>query len=191
MSLERNEGVTAQGAVTSAAVAPVLHRAAAFLWDYVFIALYLGFLRILSLALPQMMLWFQRPSTAHLLSFIFVTLPIGLYFAITEASPARATFGKRLMHVQVDDPKGARLTIARSMLRTAAKFTPWELSHAAVWRFRFAADGAPHDHVAVALLVTAWVLVSVNVICVGVDKRRRTLYDLIAGSIVTREHAEL
>ena len=50
-------------------------------------------------------------------------------------SPVRRT---ALSGAGVVTSAGERLTAAHSFARTAAKFVPWELSHAAVWQFYFA-----------------------------------------------------
>lgn len=170
-----------------ATTAPVLRRIAAVALDYVAALLYLGVLRLAVFLVPQLMRWFDGLSTAHLASFFLVTLPISLYFAVSEASTAEATVGKRLMRIRVQSWNGTRLTLAASLVRTAIKFTPWELGHAAVWRFHFAAGNAAQERIATAFLIATWVLVAVYLACLAVDKGRRTPYDLAARSIVVRD----
>ena len=164
--------------------APVGRRAAAFLWDYLFIVLYLGVLRLAAFMFPLIRALFDQATTAHLASFVLLTLPIASYFAVCEASSARGTFGKRITRIEVQSGSGERLTFATSVLRTTVKFAPWELSHAAIWRYRFALRDATQNRMASLLLMSAWVLIVSNLICVAMDKRRRTLYDFASQSTV-------
>lgn len=50
--------------------------------------------------------------------FALVTLPVGLYFAPSEASAWRATWGKRRLGLAAVGPGGARLGLGRSLART-------------------------------------------------------------------------
>jgi uncharacterized RDD family membrane protein YckC len=171
----------------SQGTATVLSRLAAFGFDYVLIVLYLGVLRVAVWVDPEIKLWFSGISTAHLSSFLVLTLPVSVYFLVSESSVAEATLGKRLMHIRVESLDGHRLTFSASIVRTTVKFIPWELSHAAIWRMRFAAGDSAQVHVATALMTAGWLFVLVNIICVVADKRRRTLYDFAAQSLVVRD----
>lgn len=184
------ENTPHESVISTSAIAPVLRRLWAFACDYMLIVLYLGALGAAAFALSQISQWFSQASTAHMASFLLVTLPIGAYFAFCEASASGATVGKRLMRIQVRRFDGSRLALSASLLRTAIKFTPWELSHTAIWRYRFASTVQTQDWVATSLLTTAWLLIVLNLGCVAADKRRRTLYDFVAGSIVVRKPQE-
>lgn len=167
--------------------APLVPRIAAVALDYGVILLYLGGLRVTSVLFPKIDRWFDGLSRAHLASFLLVTLPVALYFALSEASASEATLGKRLMRIRVHSWNGSRLTLPASLIRTAVKFTPWELGHAAVWRFRFANGNLAQIRIANAFLIAAWVLVGIYAACLAFDKRRRTPYDFAARSIVKRD----
>jgi hypothetical protein len=79
---------------------------------------------------------------------------------------------------------GQRLTLARSVLRTAGKFLPWELAHAAIWRFAFPGSAPPG--VPEAAIVVVWALVGGNLVSALIDDQRRTLYDRLSRSMVVR-----
>lgn len=126
---------------------------------------------------------FGSPLAAELSGFVSLTLPVTLYFALTEASGRRASLGKRRMRLQVVTvPEGGRLSPRRSLLRSAVKFLPWELAHASIWQFAFA--GADSGVLPIALLTASWVLVLANVGAAVFAPQHRAVHDLVAGSVV-------
>jgi uncharacterized RDD family membrane protein YckC len=125
---------------------------------------------------------FGSPVSGQLTGFVLVTLPVTLYFVVGEASPRGATWGKRRLGLRVVTSAGERLTPGRSFVRTATKFLPWELSHAAVLRFILAADAPPAS--ATVLLATVWVLVGLTLVLAFVDPRHRALHDRLASTTV-------
>ena len=127
----------------------------------------------------------SNPQLGQLLGFATVTLPVSLYFALSEASPHQATWGKRRMHLQVVDTAGARLSVPRALLRTAFKFIPWELAHTCIWQLSGAGfDPAPWI---VYGFILVWVLVGANLISLLITPRRQALYDLLAGTLVAKK----
>jgi uncharacterized RDD family membrane protein YckC len=186
MTMDGRAGVTERSRIAGQP-ASVWRRIAAIVVDYLLIVGYLVIVAIVSIVLrsvsPRMLsALFGSPMSGELSSFVLVTLPVTLYFAISEASPRGATWGKRRIGLRVVTSAGERLTVARSLARTAGKFVPWELSHAAVWQFLFAKQG-PLIFPSV-LQSIAWVLVILNVITAFVDPSHRALHDRIAGTRV-------
>lgn len=171
-------------AVVPETAAPVFRRIAAFMWDYLFILPYFGLLVLAQFIFPSMRGWFLDSSKAHPASFLLVTLPVAAYLAISEASAAKATFGKRIMRIQVVSNNGRRLTARASLIRTLVKLIPWELGHSAVWRFRFASGDPAQYRTANLFLVFVWILAAAYLVSMALDKRRRTPYDFAAGSWV-------
>ncbi len=164
--------------------AGLVRRVAAFALDYILIAAYLVVLVSVGIlvrsAAPDVAdTLFGSALTGELTGFLALTLPISLYFALCEASPASATWGKRRMHLRVVTAAGERLSLGRSVLRTALKFVPWELTHALIWRFAFAGENPP-AYLDVGLILV-WVLIGGNLAAVLVDRQRRSLYDLLSG----------
>lgn len=107
-----------------------------------------------------------------------------LYFALSEASAREATLGKRRLGLRVVTVDGERLSLGRSLLRSAVKFLPWELAHAAIWQYT---AGSPDELMLPdVLLVASWTLVAVNVAMAVVDSRHRALHDRAAASLVVR-----
>lgn len=164
-------------------------RVLAFALDYVLIAAYLVLLvgaGIVTRAVaPDVVVTlFGDPLTGEIVGFAVLTLPISLYFVLSEASASGATWGKRRMHLRVVSLGGDRLSLGQSALRTALKFVPWELTHALIWRFAFAGDHPP-PYLDVGLLAV-WLIVAGNVASVLVDRRDRSLYDRLSGTAVVR-----
>lgn len=167
-------------------VAELGRRAAAFAFDYLWILGWLVVVVIVGVGVRAA--WpdaaatlFGDPISAELSGFLTVTLPVSLAFAIAEASPRGATWGKRRMRLRVESASGERIGFGRSCLRTALKFLPWELSHAAIWRFALA-DAGP-EAVPITLISLAWILIGVYVVT-GLVGSRRTLYDRLSGTRV-------
>jgi uncharacterized RDD family membrane protein YckC len=167
--------------------ASLRRRAAAFALDYLLIAAWiavvvgLGFaLRAAAADLATQL--FGNPITAELVGFLTLTLPVSAYFAISEASTAGGTWGKRRLGIRVVTGEEDRLSLGRSMARTALKFVPWELAHAVIWRF--AMPGSAPELLLDAGLVVVWGLVLANLLSALVDENRRTLYDRLSGTVV-------
>ncbi len=167
--------------------AGLVSRAAAFAFDYLPIAGYLVVLLVLGAAVgwafpDAMARAFGQSARAQAIGFALVTLPVGLYFALSEASAWRATWGKRRLGLVVVGPGGARLGVGRSLARTGAKFVPWELAHAAVWGIALAGGEPTLAHQ--VLLALTWLLVGANAVGIGVG--RRAVYDVLVGTRVVR-----
>lgn len=171
------------------ATATLVARTAAFGLDYVLIAAYLvvvvGAGVLLRLVAPgESRALFSDPLWGELTGFLGLTLPVTSYFALSERSAAGATWGKRRMRLRVVASGGRRLGLGRSLLRSGLKFLPWELAHAVIWQFSAAGPNPPW--VLNAGLVGVWLLVGSNLLSARVDRRRRTLYDRAAGTVVIR-----
>src|SRR5699024_2906628 len=72
----------------------------------------------------------RRPAFAHRTS-MDLPVPAPVLAARADASPLRATWGKRRQGLQVTGTDGSSLTVGRALGRNAAKiFVPWQLGHA-------------------------------------------------------------
>jgi uncharacterized RDD family membrane protein YckC len=161
-------------------------RLLAFAVDYGVIAVYMALLTLVSLAAQRAAGWELRPPTTpidrllgHALGFTTLTLPVILYFAFLEGSPAGATLGKRVLGLRVVGGDDSRITLGRALVRAGVKFLPWELAHAALWQ----TPGWPTEpqpaagHWAgfgLALALAAWYVADLFV------GSRRPLYDRVA-----------
>jgi uncharacterized RDD family membrane protein YckC len=169
----------------------VIRRLLAFGLDYLVIVGYLVVLAAVSVGILASGLrgaysaaWATAWS-AELMGFLTLTLPVLLYFAILESSTAGATLGKRALRLRVRGHDGMQLGPARSLLRSAVKFLPWELAHFTIWHYVYAttAHAQPPAWTMIAL-VFAYVLVAVFLATLVVGRFHRTIYDRVAGSSV-------
>ncbi len=166
-------------------------RVAAYLVDYLAIAAYVALLTGASVASSAgQRLDFAlsgNPALGQPFVFVALTLPVILYFAVSEALPWQGTLGKRALKLRVA-PHGAggRLSFRRTLLRAALKFTPWELAHTVLWHVEGWPLESPQPTTvhwlgfALSLLWAGWYLASLFV------GSQRTIYDRAAASVVVR-----
>ncbi len=162
-------------------------RLLAFALDYLPIAASLVGLTLVSIRLSRLFpaaagRLFAGPLAGQTAGFLTVTLPVSLYFALGESSPARATWGKRRLGLIVVSAGGERLSRPRSLARTSLKFAPWELAHACIWQLQFRPEAA--SPLITAGLALVWLLVGANAAALLLSETRQTLYDRLAGTSV-------
>src|SRR5512133_3377087 len=143
-------------------------RALAFGLDYLLILAYLFLIAALgygvnSVASAVRLRLFSDSITAELTGFLLITLPVTLYFALTESSANwLGSWGKHRLGLVVTGPGGSSITSWRGLARNLLKFVPWELAHFTIWQFTFADDPAlPFLN---ACLILVWVLVGANLV---------------------------
>lgn len=165
-------------------------RFLAFAWDYLLIAGYIILLAIVSTAVWNLLLGGspgtsgQSPWLFDLLAFVTLVFPVILYFALCEASAARATWGKRRAGLMVVSSRGGRLTLGQSLLRSGLKFVPWQLAHTALFHI----PGWPMNMgsmpgLAMAGLALAYGLVGIYLLGLVIGSHR-TAYDRVANTLV-------
>ena len=142
-----------------------IRRLLAFFVDWLVIAAWggalFGAVVLINAGIPS------RPSSPWLsqaIGFVAMTLPVLLYFALTESASAQATLGKRALHLHVVRSDGEQLQLSTSLLRSAVKFAPWELGHTVANQAVYAgASGVPdwvYLPMALSLALPAWWAVS-------------------------------
>jgi uncharacterized RDD family membrane protein YckC len=124
--------------------------------------------------------WLGEPWRTQLLSLLLITLPVVLYFALSEASGRGATLGKRVLGLRVIDLQGERLPLGRSLLRSGLKFAPWELAHTASYRIAASETVVTWQ---LGVVVLSLLLASLYVLSLFLGSQR-TPYDRAAGSRV-------
>lgn len=161
-------------------------RVGAFALDYIIILGYLLALFVLASIANTLFganQWlFADRVRAQLAAFLIVTLPITLYFAISESSQRQGTWGKGRLRLKVADRNGNRIGFWRSLGRTLVKFIPWELSHTLIWQIYF----SPQQK---AIWINygfglVYLLIGINVVSIFLTKKNQTLYDLITDTYV-------
>jgi uncharacterized RDD family membrane protein YckC len=119
-------------------------RFKAFMIDYILILIYLAGLFIFSVFLfPSIQNFFTGSLiTAQLTGFLLVTMPVSLYFVISDSKIGNQSFGKRKAGIKVVRDNGEALSSVHGIVRTILKFLPWELSHFLVYRLVDIGEGA-------------------------------------------------
>lgn len=106
----------------------------------------------------------ENPWRGQAIGFVFMTVPVTLYFALCESSAMRASLGKRTLGLVVTRETGERLLFGAALLRSAAKFVPWEFGHMVAQQAAFSGEGGFPGWVwgpaAVALVGPAWWVLS-------------------------------
>lgn len=162
-------------------------RILAFALDYVLIFVYIaltlavGFALFLEPLRPVREALFATALSTWLIQFLVMTLPVTLYFALCESSVWQGTLGKRKLGLRVVDAAGGRVGLARSLIRSAVKFLPWELGHTV---FRRALYNPQPAWLVNGGIVLIWVLAGAYLASMLVSKKRQALYDLVAGTFV-------
>ncbi len=153
-------------------------RAEASLLDAVVILGWALFAAAIGVGLRSFDVALTSAGSRDSLAFLTLVLPVVVTFALQEASPARATFGKARRGLTVTSLDGERIDLSRSAIRSAVKFLPWQLAHSAV--FRLIDD--PSATVWAVAAVAAQVLVVASVVTAA--RTGRALHDFVAGTRV-------
>lgn len=162
-------------------------RCKAFFLDYLLILGYLLLLMAVNMFLfPSLQKLFTgSPAAAQTAGFLMVTLPVSLYFIISDSAAGGQSFGKRISGIKVVNQQLKAISIPHSILRTILKFSPWELSHFLVYRLVYFGDG----EVAFFYFVIGgaiYILIFLYILSVIFTKRKQSFYDLIANSFVIK-----
>lgn len=155
-----------------------LKRILAFMLDYLLIMLY----ALVLFAAVVYLGWDSSVGKLSLLqqqmvSFGLLTLPVYLYFALSEFYAGK-TIGKRLLSLRVIAPRKSNI-----ICRNIWKFLPWEVAHFAVYQM-----SDPHSN---DTPVWVWccaiipqLVVAAYLITLIVNKGKATLYDTWANTEV-------
>ena len=169
-------------------------RIAAYFVDYfVFILPLLGVLSLVGWALRSFDI---SPSSDnawlnHGIVILVLTVPIILYFALSEASQFQATVGKRLMKVSVVDTSGERAPLKQTAIRAVVKFLPWEFFHTIIWHWEgWPSNPAPPTNIQYVAMTAGWLVMGWFVVSLFVGSRR-TPYDWVAGTVVITKSTTL
>ena len=161
-----------------------------FAFDFLILSGYLVILAAIFLPLTfgpmrsQMTALASTPLRLNLLAFCTTILPFTLYFSLQESSPAQATWGKSKAGIRVATLKGERVKFWRTLLRSVAKFLPWQIAHTCIF---FIPNNLPQPGWVMAGLVLAQVWVVIYLLVLWLNKTHRTPYDWIARTEVIQD----
>ena len=174
---------------SSTTAASPLRRIAAYFVDYfVFIVPLLGLLSLSAWVLRSfdISLFSNTVWLNHGIVILTLTVPVVLYFALSEASRFQATVGKRLMRLSVVDATGQRARLNQTVLRAVVKFLPWEFFHTILWHWEgWPSNPAPPTDFQIVAMTAGWLVMGWFVVSLFVGSRR-TPYDWAAGTGVVR-----
>ena len=106
----------------------IIRRSVAYLLDIVLLFAVLAPLAFLVRSVVGV-----RPVTGFEIWLVTLTsfsIPVRLYFALSDASRTGTTLGKRMLKVAVTPhARSGRVTLPRAFVRTALKLLPWEIAH--------------------------------------------------------------
>lgn len=166
-------------------------RVLAFALDYLLIAAYaitLAAVTFAAAASPlrsSLAVLLATPASRDAVAFVTIVLPVSLYFALQEGSARQTTWGKRRLGLRVAGSDGGQLSLGRALVRSAAKFLPWQIAHTCLFHIPGwpLAPAAPPAWV-LAGFGLVWLLVIGYLALLGFSRSHRTPYDRLAGSAV-------
>lgn len=152
----------------------------AYSFDYIIIVAYALLLFAITkiLNLKELAL---TPISGQLLGFISLTLPVFLYFFLSEKGKRRATFGKRIMNISIcsqsEDIK------PRILLRNILKFLPWEIAHTGVHWIVFYSKNENDAPIWVwAILIFPQIIMVIYILSIITSKGESGIYDSISNT---------
>lgn len=158
-------------------------RLTAFAIDFLLIAAYilvLGVIGVSTMRLTSELVALASPWTMDLLAFLVLILPVILYFALQEGSQRQATLGKRWVGIVVVNAQGQKLSWRQALIRSAIKFSPWQLAHTCLFQIW---SGQTSPWLSIGALL-AQGLVGIYVLSIILSKDHRAIYDWLSGAYV-------
>ena len=158
----------------------IFRRLIAYGLDYVIIVGYalLLFGMTIILNLKELAL---TPISGQFLGFFSLTLPVFLYFFLSEKSKLRATVGKRIMNISVVSQSDK--TKPRILQRNILKFLPWEIAHTGVHWIVFYSNYENGVPIWVwILLILPQIIMVIYLFSIVISKGESSVYDKIANS---------
>ena len=171
----------------------VIKRLKAFIIDYFIILIYIGLLLGITLLFSrifQLKLDNVNPVTGGLIAFITLTLPVILYFTLSENGKYSGTIGKRKFGIHVVSKTLTKARLGQLLIRNCIKFLPWELAHFFVFRlFYFTSTNKTTPDWVLAGLIVSQGLAFIYLLCIIFCKNNRTVYELFSQTRVVQNIA--
>jgi uncharacterized RDD family membrane protein YckC len=117
-------------------------------------------------------------------SLLTISLPAWAYFIATDHLAGGRSLGKRVLGLRARMLDGGTLGWGPSVLRTALKLLPWELTHLAF--FALAPRLGAFEGIQVVVSGTAYALMIAYLVVAVRNDGRRSVPDLVAGTTVDR-----
>lgn len=168
----------------------IIKRLKAFVIDYFIILIYIGLLlggTLLISRIFQLRLGNVNPVIGELIAFATLTLPVILYFMVSENGKHAGTIGKRKFGLQIVSKTLTKASIGQLLIRNCIKFLPWELAHFFIYRlFYFTSiDKTTPDWVLTGLIVSQGLAI-IYFLCIVFIKNNRSIYELFSQTRVVQ-----
>lgn len=168
--------------------ASITKRMFAFLIDYIVIIFFIVLSFVISYLLNQFFSFWklleEQYIARHITSFLLLSLPVFLYFFLSEKGKNQATLGKRVMDLQVTNTEGGKAKSKCIMLRNLFKFMPWELAHLILHiSFPSIVQGKESIFFQIALVIPL-ILILIYLLSIFIRKDSRSTYELWSGTEV-------
>ena len=171
----------------------VIKRIKAFLIDYLIILIYLGLLVATSLLISRIFHLGSEnvsPAIGELIAFVTLTLPIILYFTLSENGKYAGTIGKRKFGLHVVSKSFTKASFWQLLIRNCIKFLPWELAHFFVFRlFYFASTSTITPTWVLTGLISSQLLAIIYLLFLIFSKNKRSVYELFSQTRVVQNKA--
>lgn len=169
----------------------LIARIKAFAIDYLIILVYIVLLfgaTILISNLFDIDLNTVNTTTAELTGFFTLTLPVILYFTLTEAGKQSGSVGKRKVNLKVVSKNSTRADFFHLLLRNCIKFLPWELAHFFIYQLLFFSRGGAEPPVWVLPgLIISQAMAVTYLLFILSNKNNRSIYEIASGTKVIYE----
>ena len=168
----------------------VIKRLKAFVIDYLISLIYIGILfggTILISKFFDLKLDNVNPVNGEIIGFATLTLPVILYFTLSENGKYLGTIGKRKIGLQIVSKSLTKASIKQLILRNCLKFLPWELAHFFIYRlfyFNSLSKTTP-DWVLTGLIVSQG-LALIYLLCIIFTKNNQSVYEILSKTIVVK-----
>ena len=128
-----------------------------------------------------------NPVIRQLIGFATLTLPVILYFTLSENGKYHGTIGKRIIGLQIMSKSLTKASIKQLLLRNCIKFLPWELAHFFIyWLFYFNSLSKTIPYWVLTGLVASQGLALIYLLCILFNKSNQSIYELLSRTIVVK-----
>ncbi len=129
--------------------------------------------------------WFHSSINMQLYVLTTISIPVWIYFGCFDSNKSNGTFGKRIFKLNVKDNQNQKIGFSKSLLRTILKLLPWEIAHIGVI---FPKPMYYENEPMIRILSYVGIfLFAIYVISIWTDSRKRTIYDKVLGTIVSKK----
>jgi uncharacterized RDD family membrane protein YckC len=130
------------------------------------------------------------PVTGELIAFVTLTLPVILYFTLSENGKYAGTIGKRKLGLHVESKSFTKASFWQLLIRNCFKFLPWELAHYIIFRlFYFASTSTFTPTWVLTGLISSQLLAITYLLFLIFSKNKRSIYELISQTRVVQNKA--